>query len=88
MTLARVVLKRYLFLVSYLAQEAAMNLEQRIVELEQRVRDQHANLELAWQTINLQSQVIRSIKPDDDDDLMFLVEPENKNTPASCDNPG
>lgn len=52
-----------------------MDMQQRILELERKVKDQQANLELAWQTINLQSQIIKSIKDDgSDDDLTFLTE--------------
>lgn len=51
-----------------------VDLQQRIAELEQRVRDLQANLDLTWQTINLQSQIIKTIKDDGSDDLTFLVD--------------
>ncbi len=51
-----------------------MNTQERMAELEKMVRELQANLELAWQTINLQSQIIKTIKDDGSDDLTFLAE--------------
>ncbi len=51
-----------------------MNTQERMAELEKMVRELQANLELAWQTINLQSQIIKTIKDDGSDDLTFLVD--------------
>ncbi len=67
-------------------QGSPVDLQQRIAELEQRVREQdriiqgqRQTLDAAFDTINLQSQIIKTIKDDGSDDLTFLVDNPDKN---------